>query len=60
VAFLSVRWLAERFGEEKMLHFFDQVVREGVAPLYAATATFGVDWSEITDECAGYVRQNLS
>jgi hypothetical protein len=60
VAFLSVRWLAERFGEEKMLYFFDQVVREGVAPLYAAAAAFGVDWSEITVECAGYVWQNLS
>jgi hypothetical protein len=60
VAFLSVRWLAERFGEEKMLHFFDQVVRQGVGPPYAAADEFGVEWDEITGDCAGYVRQNLS
>jgi hypothetical protein len=60
VAFLSVRWLAERFGEEKMLRFFDEVVRQGVAPPDAAAGAFGVGWGEIAGECAGYVRQNLS
>jgi hypothetical protein len=60
VAFLSVRWLAERFGEEKLLHFFDQVVRQGVPPAHAAAVEFGVEWGEITGDCAGYVRQNLS
>jgi hypothetical protein len=59
VAFLSVRRLAERFGEERMLRFFDQVVRRGVAPADAATGDFGSDWAEITGDCAEYVRQNL-
>ncbi|GAA1804940.1 hypothetical protein HC028_03825 [Planosporangium flavigriseum] len=59
VAFLSVRRLAERYGEEKMLRFFDQVVRQGVAPQSAAAGEFGVDWGEITGDCAGYVRRNL-
>jgi hypothetical protein len=60
VAFLSVRWLAERFGEEKMLRFFDEVVRRGVAPPAAAAGEFGVDWGEIIGDCAGYVWQSLS
>jgi hypothetical protein len=60
VAFLSVRWLAERFGEEKMLRFFDKVVREGTAVQVAAADEFAVDWGEITGDCAGYVWQNLN
>jgi hypothetical protein len=60
IAFLSVRWLADRFGEEKMLDFFDRVVRQGVAPSEAAVGEFGVEWGEMTGDCAGYVRRSLS
>jgi hypothetical protein len=60
VAFLSVRRLAERFGEERLLRFFDQVVRQGVASPYAAAGQFGVEWEEIIGDCAGYVQQNLN
>jgi hypothetical protein len=59
VAFLSVRWLAERFGEEKMLRFFDEVVRQGVAVPDAAAGEFGAGWDAITGECAGYVERSL-
>ncbi|GII21344.1 hypothetical protein [Planosporangium mesophilum] len=59
VAFLSVRWLAERFGEEKMLRFFDEVVRQGIAAPDAAAGEFGAGWGEITGECAGYVERSL-
>jgi hypothetical protein len=58
-AFLSVRWLAERFGEDRMLGFFDLVVRQGVAMPEAAADVFGVEWKSITRECAAYVRNNL-
>ncbi|NJC69317.1 hypothetical protein HC031_06220 [Planosporangium thailandense] len=59
VAFLSVRWLAERFGEDRMLRFFDAVVRRGQSPEYAMTIELGVKWASVADECAAYVRQNL-
>jgi hypothetical protein len=60
VAFLTVRRLAERFGEERMLRFFDKVVRQGVPEQDAATSELGGDWDDITDDCAKYVRHNLS
>jgi hypothetical protein len=60
VAFLTVRRLAERFGEDAMLRFFDKVVRQGMPQQDAAKAEFGGDWDEITDDCAKYVKRSLS
>jgi hypothetical protein len=56
VALLAVRRLAERFGEARMLAFFDAVVRHGVEQNSAALAQFGVPLTELTDDCAQYVR----
>jgi hypothetical protein len=60
VAFLTVRRLAERFGEDAMLSFFDKVVRQGIPQGDAAKAEFGGDWDEITNDCAKYVKRSLS
>jgi hypothetical protein len=60
VAFLTVRRLAERFGEDALLRFFDKVVRQGTPQPDAAKAEFGGDWDEITDDCARYVKRSLS
>ena len=60
VAFLTVRRLAERFGEERMLLFFQKVVREGVPAAEASVSVFGADWDAVTKDCAAYVKKNLS
>ncbi|MDT4988980.1 MAG: hypothetical protein QOI74_3074, partial [Micromonosporaceae bacterium] len=60
VAFLTVRRLAERYGEDRMLRFFDEVVRRGVPPDQASTSDFGADWGEVARDCARYARRNLS
>jgi hypothetical protein len=60
VAFLTVRRLAERFGEDRMLAFFDAVVRKGTPIDQAATTTFGTEWKKLTDDCASYAKRNLS
>jgi hypothetical protein len=60
VAFLTVRRLTERFGEEKMLTFFQAVVREGTPAADASTAIFGADWSQVAADCAAYAKRNLS
>ena len=60
VAFLTVRRLAERFGEERMLLFFQKVVREGVPAPDASASVFGTDWDAVTKDCAAYVKKNLS
>jgi hypothetical protein len=58
-AFLTVRRLAERFGEDRMLGFFDLVVRQGMPAADAAAREFGVDWRDIIDDCARYVKRSL-
>jgi hypothetical protein len=60
VAFLTVRRLAERFGEDRMLRFFADVVRQGIPQEQAAGTEFGADWNEITADCARYVKRNLN
>ncbi len=59
VAFLTVRRLAERFGEDKMLQFFEAVVRQGAPAADVSTTIFGTDWAEIIHDCAAYVKRNL-
>jgi hypothetical protein len=56
VAFLAVRCLAERYGEDQMLAFFDAVVRRGGDQDSAAVAQFGGSLGAVAADCAGYVR----
>jgi hypothetical protein len=57
VAFLAVRRIAERFGEQRMLDFFGAVVRDGVAVEQAAPAALGAPWDDVAADCAQYVRR---
>jgi hypothetical protein len=59
VAYLAVRRLAERFGEDRMLAFFASVVRNGTAVEAAAVQLFGIGWEEVATDCDAYVRQSV-
>jgi hypothetical protein len=56
VAFLAVRCLAERYGEDRMLRFFDAVVRRGGDQDQASVELFGAGLSTVTAGCATYIR----
>jgi hypothetical protein len=57
VAYLSVKRLAERYGEARMLAFFGAVVRDGSPLDEAARSVFGVAWTQIAADCARAVRE---
>jgi hypothetical protein len=56
IAFLAVRRLADRFGEERMITFFGKVVRDDESLDRAAEETFGTDWDSVRADCAKFVR----
>ncbi|MBT8226040.1 MAG: hypothetical protein HKP61_12380 [Dactylosporangium sp.] len=59
VAFLAVRRLVERYGEWRMLAFFNAVAREGQGLEAASSAIFKVSWSKVSEDCTRYVRHAL-
>jgi hypothetical protein len=59
IAYLAVRRLADRFGEEKMLLFFDSAERQGNALDVASKLAFGTEWSAVAADCAQYVRSRV-
>jgi len=59
VAFLALRRIAERFGEDKLLDFFDAVVRRGADPAAAAPSVLGASWDDVSGDCARYVRKTV-
>jgi hypothetical protein len=56
VAYLALRRLADRFGEDKLLAFFAAVARTGTPLAPASLAAFGVSWDTVAADCAQYVR----
>lgn len=56
VWFLSVRYLADTFGEEALLGFFEQVVHLEESVSDAALAGFGRDWPALQAEIDQYIR----
>jgi hypothetical protein len=56
VAYLALRRLADRFGEDKLLAFFAAVARNGTPLAPASVAAFGVSWDTAAADCAQYVR----
>ncbi|WP_238013412.1 hypothetical protein KZZ52_23795 [Dactylosporangium sp. AC04546] len=56
IAFLTVQYLADRFGEERMLAFFTQVVRRDVAVDAASRSVFGTAWSPVAKDAASSIR----
>jgi hypothetical protein len=59
VAYMAVNRMAERFGEEKMLEFFDRTARQGDALEEAATEVYGVSWDDVATDCVKYVRNHI-
>jgi hypothetical protein len=57
VAFLALRHLAERYGEQKMVEFFHTVVHDGKTVAQASLIVFGEEWSKLRSECADYVER---
>ncbi|MFF5234122.1 basic secretory protein-like protein [Dactylosporangium sp. NPDC000521] len=59
VAYMAVNRMVERFGEAKMLEFFDLTARQGVALQDAATRVYGVSWDDVATDCVKYVRNHV-
>jgi hypothetical protein len=59
IAFLAIRSLAERYGEDKMVQFFMDVVHNGKTKDAASQAAFGKSWSSISSECAQFVHSTV-
>jgi len=56
VAFLSMRRMADVYGQDKMLDFFGRVVHDGLTLDAAATAVYGVGWSTVSTNLATFIR----
>jgi hypothetical protein len=56
VAFLAVRRMVDRYGEQHMLEFFDAVARNGRGLEAASATAYGQPWATVSDDCARYIR----
>jgi hypothetical protein len=56
VAYLSLQRIADRFGEDKLLEFFDYAARQGLTLGDAASKAFGVSWDDVQADCVRVVR----
>ncbi|MEV8513303.1 basic secretory protein-like protein [Dactylosporangium sp. NPDC051484] len=56
VAYLSLQRLADRFGEDRLMDFFDYAARQGLALGDAAPKAFGVSWDDVEADCVRNVR----
>jgi hypothetical protein len=56
VAYLAVKRLSDRFGENTMLDFFAAVAREGKSLQEASSTVLGTPWSDVFSDCAQFVR----
>jgi hypothetical protein len=59
VAFLAVRRIADRYGQEKMINFFGAVVHEDKSLETAAISTLGASWATVSADCAKFVRTSV-
>jgi hypothetical protein len=60
VAYLSVRRIAEKYGKEKMLDFWGQVVHDDQTLDAAAQSELGVSWATVKADCARYVKSQVA
>ena len=60
VAFLAVRRIADRYGEEKMLDFFGRVVHDDESLDKAARAALGASWTTVRADCARFIRTSVA
>jgi hypothetical protein len=59
VAYLTVHRLVERFGEPRMLEFFNAVARGGGSLESSSPSAFGQPWQQVADDCSRYVRRTV-
>ncbi|UAB97299.1 hypothetical protein Dvina_03690 [Dactylosporangium vinaceum] len=59
VAYLSLQHLADRFGEDRLLDFFDYAARQGLPLDAAAQKAFSMGWTDVESDCARYVRGRI-
>ncbi|MFI5906384.1 basic secretory protein-like protein [Dactylosporangium sp. NPDC051541] len=59
VAYLSLQHLADRFGEDRLLDFFDYAARQGLALDDSARKAFSMSWDDVESDCARYVRGHV-
>jgi hypothetical protein len=60
VAYLSVRRIAEKYGKDKMLNFWGQVVHYDQSLDSAAQSQLGVSWATVKADCAKYVKSQVA
>ncbi|WP_406109311.1 hypothetical protein [Micromonospora globbae] len=60
LGYLAVRHLVDRFGEQRLLAFFDAVVHDRTAVERASAQVFGESWSVLHEQCVAYVRTLIS
>ena len=59
VAFLSVRRIAEKYGQDKMLTFWGKVVHDNTPIDDASQAALGASWTSVSADCASYIRKSV-
>lgn len=57
VAFLTLRYLADTFGEDAMLRFYYRVVYQGELEPVAANLVFNRDWTSLEAEIDAHIRR---
>jgi hypothetical protein len=56
IGYLTMRYLATKYGQDKMLTFWGAYERDGLSLDAAARQTFGTSWSSVNSSCVSYVR----
>jgi hypothetical protein len=56
VAFLAVRRMADRYGQDAMLNFWGKIVHDGQTFDDAARAAYGQSWDAVRADCQTYIR----
>jgi hypothetical protein len=60
VAFLCVRRIADKYGEDKMVTFWGQIVHDDTPIDQAARSALGVSWSTARGECVKFIRASTA
>jgi hypothetical protein len=56
VAFLTIRRISDKYGQDKMLNFWGRVVHDNQDLDAAARAELGAPWAAVSADCATFIR----
>ncbi|HEY9481403.1 MAG TPA: hypothetical protein VIR00_00430, partial [Micromonosporaceae bacterium] len=59
IGYLTIKYLAGKYGESAMLDFWSSVERDGLTVDESARKTFDVAWRTVNASCASYIRRTL-